>query len=241
LSWGFLHHKIPIQKSTGGVLKNKESARQIYGNSAVLKRCVSDPKFAYVVALARAVNALNAAHSLMMGTEGRDTPAALRDRMNSHFFVSGVLYEALKLIRAMSTVFTGDESFETSLRLILKDTSGQSLERMHLKCVRHGGVFHFLPDQFAEAIAKTGMIECVFAVSLGHKRGDVHYAFADYITAEMMVGTRLDDAVVVTEMMNKMLKLVKQIVEHSENFIADQLKGWRFEVLPTALGTPKNQ
>ena len=44
----------------------------------------------------------------------------------------------------MNTVFAGDKSFESGLRLILKDASGQALEQMHLKSVRHGGVFHFL-------------------------------------------------------------------------------------------------
>jgi hypothetical protein len=55
-------------------LKGKEKARQIYGGPTVLKKCVADKKFAYVVALARAVNALNSAHSLMLSTEKRDTP-----------------------------------------------------------------------------------------------------------------------------------------------------------------------
>ncbi len=222
-------------------MKDHERARQICGSPTVLKKCVTDPKFAYVVALARVVNALNAAHSLMMSTEGRNTPAALRDRMNSYFFVSAILYESLKLIRAMSKVYGDDKSFETSLRLVLKDTSGQGLEQMHLKSVRHGGVFHFLPDRFAEAIAKTPMTNCVFASTLGEKRGNIHYAFADYVTAEMMVGTRLDDNVVVTQMMEKTLNLVKQFVEHSENFIADQLNGWGFEVLPASPGVPENQ
>ena len=48
---------------------------------------------------------------------------------------------------------------------------------MHLKSVRHGQVFHFLPDRFAEAIAKTPMTNCVFASTLGEKRGNIHYAF----------------------------------------------------------------
>jgi len=142
-----------------------------------------------------------------------------------------------KLIRAMSKVFGSDKSFETSLRLILKDTSGQTLEQMHLKSVRHGGVFHFLPERFAKAIAKTPMTNSVFASTVGQKRGNIHYAFADYITAEMTVGTRLDDNVFVTQMMEKTLSLVKQFVEHSENFIADQLNGWGFEVLPALVGT----
>jgi hypothetical protein len=86
------------------------------------------------------------------------------------------------------------------------------------------------------------MTECVFASSaVEEKRGDIHYTFADYITAEMMVGTRLDDNVVVTQMMEKTLNLVKQFVEHSENFIADQLNGWGFEVLPASPGALENQ
>jgi hypothetical protein len=218
-------------------LENNEKERQIYGNPAVLKKCVADKKFAYVVALARAVNALNSAHSLMLSTDKRQTPSALRDRMNSYFFVSGILYEALKLIRAMNKVFAGDKSFETSLRLILKDTSGQALEKMHLKSVRHGGVFHFLPDRFAEAIGKTPMNECTFVSAIGQKKGDIHYLFADLIAAEMGAG-RLDDNVVVGKMMEATLNLVKLFIDHSENFISDQLNVWGFEVLPFLPGPP---
>jgi hypothetical protein len=35
---------------------------------------------------------------------------------------------------------------------------------------------------------------------------------------------------VVPEMMEKMLVFVKLFIEHSENFIADQLHGWGFEI-----------
>jgi hypothetical protein len=106
-------------------LEDDGRGRQIYGNPSALKKARADEKFAYVVALARAVNALNSAHSLMMTTANRNTPDAIRDRMNAHFFVSGILYETLKLIRAMSRIFMGDQSYDTSLRLVLKDASGR--------------------------------------------------------------------------------------------------------------------
>ncbi len=212
-------------------LNDKSRGRQIYGSPSALKKAKADKKFSYVVALARAINALNSAHSLMMSTANRNTPEAMRDRMNGNFFVSGILYETLKLIRAMSGVFRDDISFETSFRLVLKDTSALALEKMHLKSARHGGVFHFAPDRFAEAIAKTPMTECVFTSSgPGEKRGSVQYEFADLITAEMMVGRRIDDEALVNEMFVKMLNLVQKITEHSENFIADQLNVWGFEV-----------
>ena len=222
-------------------MEDHERARQVYGNPSILKKCVIDPKFAYVVALSRVLNALNSAHSLMMSAEGRDTPAALRDRMNSIFLVSGFLYEAIKLIRAMTKIFGGDQSFETNLRLILKDPSGQKLEQMHLRSVRDGSVFHFLPDRFADVIAKTPMTECVFATILGPQKGGIHYAFADIIAAEMMAGKRIDDAVVVNNMMEQTLALVTGFIEHSESFIEDQLIGWGFEVRSSPPAAPGSQ
>jgi hypothetical protein len=213
-----------------GVLNESEVKRQIYGSREAFGKCRKDKKFAYVVALGRAVNALNAAHSLMMTRAGEDSPGALRDRMNGHFFVSGILYESLELIRKMSGIFGGDASFETSLRLVLKDASNKAVEKMHLKAARHGAVFHFLPDRFRDAIAKTPLGDCIFVSSIGERRGEIHYSFADTITAEIMVGGSLQDEKVINEMMKSMLKLVKQLIEHSENFIADQLYGWGFEV-----------
>jgi hypothetical protein len=210
----------------------KDIEKQIYGNPAVFKKCRGDKRFAYVVALARAVNALNSANSLMMSTTGRNDPAAHRDRMNSYFFVSAILYETLKLIRTMGSVYGNDKSFQDSIQMLLKDKTAQAVERMHLKAARRDAVFHYLPDPFAEAIAKTPMTECVFLSSVGEKRGSLHYAFADYIAAEMMVGARLDDNVTVNDMMEKTLKLVIQFIEHSENFIVGQLNGWGFEVRP---------
>jgi hypothetical protein len=218
----------------------KDTEQQIYGNSAVFNKCRTDRKFAYVVALARAVNALNSAHSLMMSTESRNDPAALRDRMNSYFFVSAILYETLKLLRKMSSIYGRDKSFQDSLQIVLKDKTAQALEQAHLKAARRDAVFHYLPDRFAEAIAKTPLKECVFASILGQRKGDIHYAFADMIAAGIGVGTRIDNDVVVNDMMEKTLTLVKQFIDHSEKFIAGQLNGWGFEVLPFLPASPNN-
>lgn len=57
-------------------LNDKSRGRQIYGSPSALKKAKADKKFAYVVALARAINALNSAHSLMMSTANRNTPEA---------------------------------------------------------------------------------------------------------------------------------------------------------------------
>ena len=110
----------PAGTSMEAPLNDKSRGRQIYGSPSALKKAKADKKFAYVVALARAINALNSVHSLMMSTANRNTPEAMRDRMNGNFFVSGILYETLRLIRAMSGVFRDDISFATSFRLVLR-------------------------------------------------------------------------------------------------------------------------
>jgi hypothetical protein len=63
------------------------------GTLSALKKARADKKFAYVVALARAVNALNSAHSLMMTTANRNTPDAIRDRMNAHSYLPPLAQE----------------------------------------------------------------------------------------------------------------------------------------------------
>ena len=45
-----------------------------------------EEKFAYIVALARAVNALNAVHSLLPVPPQAETPERVRNGMNSYFF-----------------------------------------------------------------------------------------------------------------------------------------------------------
>jgi hypothetical protein len=112
---------------------------------------------------------------------------------------------------------------------------------MHLKAARRDAVFHFLPDRFAKAIEKTPMTECVFASIIGQQRGSIHYTFADLIAAEIGVGSRIDNSVVVNDMMDKTLNLVKQFINHSESFIADQLNGLGFEVLPLLPASPENR
>lgn len=54
------------------------------------ERCRNNPKFAYIVTLARAVNALNFVNSVMVTSHGKDDPAAQRDRINAYLFGSAI-------------------------------------------------------------------------------------------------------------------------------------------------------
>jgi hypothetical protein len=216
-------------------------AHQIFGDATVFAECRNDKKFAYVVALARAVNALNSAHSLMQCAADKNTPAATRDQWNSYFFVSAILYESLNLIRAMGAVFGKEKIFQDTIQTLLKDKTAQKLEQTHLKATRRDAVFHYLPDRFAEAIAATPLTECLFASFLGQKRSDIRYDFADIIAAEIGVGGRIDNSLVVSEMMEKTLNLAISFINQSEKFIVEKLNGWRFKGVPGGGVAPGNQ
>ncbi len=85
------------------------------------EKCKQDEKFAYIVTLARAVNAIYFVHAAISGRETQTSPGAKRDRFNSFLFGSAIMYEALVLIRKMNRPFLEDQVFrmgcEYSLRI----------------------------------------------------------------------------------------------------------------------------
>jgi hypothetical protein len=79
--------------------KTQEIEWHITCDLQTFEKCRKDTKFAYIVTLARAVNALTFVNSVMVEMQDRDDPAAQRNRLNSYLFGSAIMYEALKLVR----------------------------------------------------------------------------------------------------------------------------------------------
>ena len=88
---------------------------QVTGTAEVFERCKKDERFPYIVALSRAVNSLNFVHSAMLCAGQEPTPDARRARLNSYFFASALLYEGIRLIRAMNQPFKTDDLYRKGL------------------------------------------------------------------------------------------------------------------------------
>jgi hypothetical protein len=101
---------------------------QIQCDRETFEKCRGDAKFVYIVTLARAVNALRFVHSAMIHAGEGNAPEPMRARLNSYLFASAILYEGIKLIRAMNQTFKDDETFQKGLRLFLRDKTAQSIE-----------------------------------------------------------------------------------------------------------------
>lgn len=208
----------------------QETDWQMACDRETFEKCRKDEKFAYIVALARVVNALTFIRS-MRSSVNDNSPAAMRDRINSYLFGSAIMYEALKLIKDMGRIFSTDDIYQNGLRLILKNENASAVEHPHLKPARHGAVFHFDASTFKETIDKGLSNECLFVSGRGTTRMGVSYSYADIVSAEILVGfpaggeefervliyaTKATDA------------LVTKFVDDAEPLIAHHLKRWGF-------------
>jgi len=212
-------------------MKKQPSEWRIVCDKSVFERCQRDPTFPFIVALARVVNALNTSHSLIERKFKLDTPEVVRNRMNSFLFSSALLYEGIVLVRKMKKLFAGEDVFEKGLWMLLRDPVAQRVEQTHLKAARNHAVFHFLPDKFEWAIRAENHPSCVFISARGEKNKHVHFAYADVVAAEMLVGIPSDKTEfwpAVRRASEETGALVVRFAQGAEELIVPHLRMWGF-------------
>jgi hypothetical protein len=228
-----------------GALNEPVNDWEIYCDPETFARCVGDERFAHIVTLARAVNALRFVHVAMVHAGMGDAPEAKRARFNSYLFASAILYESLRLIKAMNKTFKDDTIFQNGLRLLLRDKIAQAVERIHLDRARNEAVFHFFPDRFASMLENTTSDKCTFVLGRGNANRDVYYSFADVVAGEILVGYAADSEEFYAQLGEAMANtrdLVVRFANEAERLIGHHLKQWGF-VMATipAPGPAENQ
>ena len=189
-------------------------------------------KFPYIVALARAVNALNTVHSILLLSPPEETPERVRNGMNSYFFASALVYEGLSLIRKMTKPFANDNDFRNGLHALLRDPTAQKIEQSHLNPARNHAIFHFLPDEFEKAISKAIDDRYVFVAAIGKKKKDLHYSYSDVLAAEILVGMPADNPefwIKFEKAAKETQKLIVKFAIDAEGLIGNYLKAWGFK------------
>lgn len=199
-------------------------------NRAILESSVKDKKFAYIVTLGRAVNAILFIHSVDKDPT-KDSPGIKRDRFNSYLFGSAVIFESLNLIECMISEFSGDEIFQNGLRAILNDETAKQIKKAHLKGARHQAVFHFDPKAFGDALKRTNFYDCPFVIARGESRQDLSYQLSDIVAAEILVGLPSNTEQFMPTLGNAMKRtseLVDKFIHHSELLIIHHLQRWGY-------------
>jgi hypothetical protein len=199
-------------------------------DKAVFDRSVQDKRFAYIVTLGRAVNAILFVHSVTT-RPAEDSPAGKRDRFNSFLFGSAIMFECLNLIETMIATFSKDEMFDKGLRALLNDETAKQIKKAHLKGVRHQAVFHFDAVAFGKALEKTGFYTCSFVTGRGEPRYGLNYELADIIAAEILVGLPSDTKEFMPALGNAMAKtsdLINKFIRDAELFIIHHVGQWGY-------------
>ena len=154
------------------------------------EKCKQDEKFAYIVTLARAVNAIYFVHAAI---SGRRDPNFPRCKTRSLQFISVRVRNYVRSSGAYpqdeSAVFGRSRYFRMGCDYFLKDKIARKIERAHLDPVRNSAVFHFDPEAFAKTIERASCEECPF-ISGGGGPTRLHttHPFADIIACEILIG-----------------------------------------------------
>jgi hypothetical protein len=196
-----------------------------------LKKAREDPRFPYIVTLARATNALNLATAILPHIEDFSSPVGARDSLNSFLFTCSILYEALRLTRKMNPAFVHDDSFQKGLGTLLNDHRAKRLGNSHWAAVRNRAVFHFDPTWFAKQLNNSIFDKCIFLRAEGKEKKTIYYSFSDEVAFELMLGIAVDSE----GFMTRFLALAKDTTDlaiefsnHAENLIAHTLHDWGF-------------
>ncbi len=101
-----------------------------------------------------------------------------------------------------------------------------------MNAARNQAVFHFIPETFADAISQAPQLHSPFLSGRGKRRGNVHYAYADVVAGEILVGLPSNTEQffsVLGDAMSKTRDLVNKFTDEAEILIAHHLKQRGFE------------
>jgi hypothetical protein len=202
-------------------------------DSANFARLKADKSFWSVVALARVVNMLRSVQMPLLDNEGKDSPSAMRARLNSFFFSSALFYEASLFIQNLAKPYREMEEFK-SMAGVINKKEARSLRDANLDNLRNKLVFHIDMDEIGKHMQK--LEHPVFLTAMGESNSEVYYEIADACAFEAFKepgSAANQDPMALT---NSVADLLLDFVNAAEEFLTAYLKkeGWRREPLSEA-------
>ena len=186
----------------------------------------SDKRFLSLLQLARIVNSLNFTFNAYHDHIENDSPAGLRQKFNSVFFMSAILLEGIKTANKLKIQFEDREVFQNGFGKFLESEATRNLIENVLKPLRDKFVFHF-DDDVAPKVLKTFEIErYVFATSFGTRAGDVYFNLADEMGLNYIIGnlgSQEDEKQKLGEIFTSLIDTIKIYVESANQLIGDVL------------------
>lgn len=162
--------------------------REIYASPEKFDRLRSDPKFAKLLNLARAVNAIYFCLRVLMDHGGDMTPAGQRQYINAFLFSAGALHEAFAVADSLEKHFGDRDSYRNGFATFLNDPKTKELRCTILRRMRNKLVFHYDEDVARKGLQTLELDSYIFASAVGDKRSGTYYNLADEIVINHLLG-----------------------------------------------------
>lgn len=154
---------------------------QLECTGEVFRELRSDREFAFLVSLARIVNALKFGVASHRAAAEDLTPAAERQRVGSTFYLAGVLHEVLEF-RSAAAKRWGDLTSFRDVFATLDDSSVDEGTAEVLRRIRNRAAFHFDPAVAEKNVPQLPAEPFTFLAATGKDPFESNYELADLIT-----------------------------------------------------------
>jgi len=140
----------------------------------------TDKEFAFLLTLARVVNALKFGVEAYGGAQSM-SPMDERHRVGAFMYLSAVLHEVLELKKSAEKEW-GDLPFFTQVFAALDENILDKKTGELLNKIRNRAAFHFDPTVAARTLPRLPAEPFVFITAIGRNRMNSNYELADIIT-----------------------------------------------------------
>ena len=145
-----------------------------------------EESFRQALALGRFLNSFRFVQDSFLQGQ-RDQPAGARQRITGFFFLAGVLYEGLELIKRMAKHFRHLDAWKREMSPILQDQLFDRLFAKSLHPLRNQAVFHFTEDSVVEPLRHCNSDELVFVAGFEDRNGELFYDLSDMLALDLFI------------------------------------------------------
>ena len=190
------------------------------------------PQFHAVVTLARLANMLRFVYSVSIKLPGQG-PEARRQRMNAFYLSGALLVEAERTIQGVGTCFSKQDDFIQLVKIVHSDSFQEVVGRFRL--LRNQSGFHFDQQPVEPALRKLARGNrpfMAFLTAYGTANKDMYYDLGDDVAMGLILGEE-EPGEWLGEWIGLSAKVLNEVFDAVDEFIAGRLDAWNPEVIPT--------
>jgi hypothetical protein len=183
----------------------------------------SDPRFAGVLTLARAVNAIMFCNQALLEGADKNEPSDLRQRMNALLLSAGILFESLDVAEKTAKELGNHPSYKKGLKKLLENSKTLRLRSKALLRLRNQIAFHFDPKVASKTLKELDLPAYQFATGVGSSRGTMYFQLADEVAINYLIGIidpTGDELKTLGDLLTEIGELMTGYINAAETFIA---------------------